>query len=120
MAPKGTYIPTIDSNLFFADDGRIYWYTSRNAYRNWNWDQHGLDKYIEESNIIGVELKREWWDDPSASTMPEIVDSQINANLDKAQPLPANISSYNGTGTEIKEPPRKECVRVYCMHRESS
>ena len=52
-APKGTYIPTIDVNLFFDNDDRIYMYLSRNAYRNWNWDAN-LGKYIEESNIIFV------------------------------------------------------------------
>src|SRR5690606_19656269 len=59
-APLGTYIPTIDADVFF-DDGRIYLYASRNAYRNWVWD-HELGKYIEESNIIAVELTRDWWD----------------------------------------------------------
>ncbi|KAH7123105.1 putative xylanase 9 [Dactylonectria macrodidyma] len=105
-APKGTYIPTIDPNIFFDNDGRIYLYTSRNAYRNWNWDDT-LGKYIEESNIIVVELARNWWDDPTASTMPEIVASQINIHSEDAPSLPANITSYNGTG-EIGHPPRKD------------
>ncbi len=105
-APKGIFIPTIDVNLFFARDSRIYFYYSRNAYRNWNWDAQ-LEKYIEESNILGVELRREWWDDPAAETMPEIVDEAKNANWASAPPIPANISSYNGTG-EIAEPPRKD------------
>ncbi|WYZ45809.1 hypothetical protein EsH8_IX_000034 [Colletotrichum jinshuiense] len=105
-APKGTYIPTIDPNIFFDKDGRIYLYTSRNAYRNWNWDD-GLGKYIEESNIIAVEMDRRWWDDPFARTMPEIASSQINIFADKAAKLPSNITSYNGTG-EIGNPPRKD------------
>ena len=63
-APKGTYIPTIDANVFFDDDGRMYLYYSRNAYRNWVWDED-LGKYIEESNIYAVELNTDWWDDPT-------------------------------------------------------
>ncbi|KAK1623155.1 beta-xylosidase [Colletotrichum phormii] len=105
-APKGTYIPTIDPNIFFDNDGRIYLYTSRNAYRNWNWDS-SLGKYIEESNIVVVELDRKWWDDPFARTMPEIASSQINLHADNATELPSNITSYNGTG-EIGDPPRKD------------
>ncbi|KAL6858150.1 hypothetical protein ACO1O0_005603 [Amphichorda felina] len=105
-APKGTYIPTIDVNIFFDEDDRIYLYVSRNAYRNWNWDAD-LGKYIEESNIIVVEMDRAWWDDPSASTMPEIIASQRNVHADDAPPLPADIASYSGTG-EIGDPPRKD------------
>jgi hypothetical protein len=104
-APKGTYIPTIDPNVFFDKDGRIYLYTSRNAYRNWNWDKD-LGKYIEESNIIAVELERDWWDDPTATTMPKIVASQIDLH-GNAPGLPDDIASYNGTG-EIGQPPRKD------------
>ena len=55
-APLGTYIPYIDPNVFFDDTGRIYLYFSRNAYRNWVWDD-ALGKYIEESNIYAVELE---------------------------------------------------------------
>ncbi|TDZ40424.1 hypothetical protein C8035_v004191 [Colletotrichum spinosum] len=106
LAPKGTYIPTIDPNIFFDRDGRVYLYTSRNAYRNWNWDER-LGKYIEESNIIVVELDRSWWDDPLAETMPEIAASEINKHAQHDEGLPANITSYNGTG-EIGEPPRKD------------
>ncbi|PGH16599.1 hypothetical protein AJ79_01705 [Helicocarpus griseus UAMH5409] len=105
-APKGTFIPTIDANVFFDNDGKIYLYTSRNAYRNWNWDE-ALGKYIEESNVIVVELERAWWDDPSASTMPEIISSQQNIHVGDAPELPSNITSYNGTGT-IGHPPRQD------------
>ncbi|KAK3196781.1 hypothetical protein K4F52_000125 [Lecanicillium sp. MT-2017a] len=105
-APKGTYIPTIDVNLFFDEDERVYMYVSRNAYRNWNWDA-ALGKYIEESNIIVVEMDRAWWDDPTASTMPEIHASQRDIHAKDAPQLPANITSYNGTG-EIGHPPRKD------------
>lgn len=105
-APKGTFIPTIDPNILFDEDGRVYLYTSRNAYRNWNWDED-RGKYIEESNIIVVELERDWWDDPEASTMPEIVASQKNVHAEEAPKLPCNITSYNGTG-ELGSPLRKD------------
>ncbi|KAI8304856.1 hypothetical protein K4K61_005832 [Colletotrichum sp. SAR11_59] len=106
QAPKGTYIPTIDPNIFFDKDGRIYLYTSRNAYRNWNWDEK-LGKYIEESNIIVVEMDRAWWDDPFARTMPDIASSEVDVHARDAPDLPSNITSYNGTG-EIGNPPRKD------------
>ncbi|KAI9154732.1 hypothetical protein HJFPF1_07289 [Paramyrothecium foliicola] len=105
-APKGTYIPTIDVNIFFDDDGRVYLYLSRNAYRNWNWDAQ-LGKYVEESNIIVVEMDRAWWDDPDAATMPAIIASEIDVHAKDAPRLPCNITSYNGTG-EIGRPPRKD------------
>ena len=78
-APLGTYIPTIDPDVFFDDDGRTYLYFSRNAYRNWVWDSD-LGKYIEESNIYAVELTNRWWHDPSGQTMPTITRSYRNAN----------------------------------------
>ncbi|EFX03910.1 beta-xylosidase [Grosmannia clavigera kw1407] len=105
-APRGTFIPTIDPNVFFDEDGRIYLYASRNAYRNWVWDTT-LGKHIEESNIIVVELESDWWDDPTAATMPEIVATQKNAMAADASPVPANITAYNGTGT-IGRPPRQD------------
>lgn len=78
-APKGVYIPFIDPNVFFDEDGRIYLYYSRNAYRNWVWDTD-LEKYIEESNIYAVELTSDWWNDPEGKTMPEIAPAYINSN----------------------------------------
>lgn len=105
-APKGTYIPHIDVNIFFDDDDKIYLYVSRNAYRNWNWDKT-LGKYIEESNIIMVEMERDWWDDPTASTMPEIIASQKDIHAKDAPKLPCDILKYNGTG-ELGKPPRKD------------
>ncbi|RZQ59273.1 hypothetical protein EWH70_35190 [Amycolatopsis suaedae] len=84
-APLGTYIPYIDPNVFFDDDGRIYLYFSRNAYRNWVWDTD-LGKYIEESNIYLVELTREWWDDPEGRTMPAIHPRYRDANRAPADP----------------------------------
>ena len=77
-APLGVYIPFIDPNVFF-DDGRLYLYYSRNAYRNWVWD-YDLGKYIEESNIYAVELTTAWWNDATGRTMPAIAPSYVNAN----------------------------------------
>ncbi|WP_031468254.1 glycoside hydrolase family 43 protein [Sciscionella sediminilitoris] len=77
-APRGTYIPMIDPNVFF-DNGRIYLYFSRNAYRNWVWDED-LGKYIEESNIYAVRLDSAWWNDPSGRTMPRIDPGYVDAN----------------------------------------
>lgn len=70
-APTGTYIPFIDPDVFFDTSGEIYLYYSRNAYRNWVWD-NDLRKYIEESNIYAVGLTRSWWNDPTGRTMPTI------------------------------------------------
>ena len=78
-APFGVYIPFIDPNVFFDDDGAIYLYYSRNAYRNWVWD-YDLGKYIEESNIYAVELSTDWWNDATGRTMPAITPSYVNAN----------------------------------------
>ena len=78
-APLGVYIPTIDPDVFFDQDGRQYLYFSRNAYRNWVWDTD-LGKYVEESNILAVELTRDWWNDPHGATMPSIAPRFIGAN----------------------------------------
>ncbi|TBU47364.1 glycoside hydrolase family 43 protein [Dichomitus squalens] len=70
-APKGTYIPSIDPDVFWDDDGSIWLFFSRNAYRNWVWsDEFG--KYIEESNIYAVRLDNAWWNDPHAKTLPSV------------------------------------------------
>lgn len=60
-----------------------------------------------ESNVVAVQLQRDWWDDPSARTMPEVISSEKDKHADDARPLPRNITSYNATG-EIGDPPRKE------------
>jgi hypothetical protein len=92
-APLGTYIPFIDPDVYFDDDGRIYLYFSRNAYRNWVWDTD-LGKYIEESNIYAVELTRSWWDDPTGQTKPAIADSYRNANVRPGAPAGARRDGY--------------------------
>jgi beta-xylosidase len=78
-APLGIYIPAIDPDVYFAPDGREYLYFSRNAYRDWVWDTD-LNKYVEESNILAVELTSAWWNDPRGATMPSIVPRYVGAN----------------------------------------
>ncbi len=85
-APLGVYIPFIDPNVFFDDDGRLYLYYSRNAYRNWVWD-YDLSKYIEESNIYAVELTANWWNDATGRTMPAITPAYVNANKEPGDTL---------------------------------
>ncbi|TRM68440.1 glycoside hydrolase family 43 protein [Schizophyllum amplum] len=70
-APNGTYIPSIDANVFFDDSGSIWLFFSRNAYRNWVWDDV-FGEYVEESNIYAVQLDEAWWHDPDATTMPAV------------------------------------------------
>jgi Glycosyl hydrolases family 43 len=84
-APLGVYIPTIDADVYFDADGRQYLYFSRNAYRNWNWDAD-LGKYVEESNILAVELTRDWWSDPRGRTMPSIAPRFAGANAGPGGP----------------------------------
>lgn len=74
-AKKGVYIPSIDVDLFF-DDGRIYMYYSRCCYRNNLYDPQ-FRKYIEESNILGVELDSSFWYDKTATMVPRIKDIEI-------------------------------------------
>ena len=83
-APLGVYIPTIDANLYF-EDGRIHLYYSRNAYRNWVWDPW-LEKYIETSNILAVELTTDWWHDPEGATMPTCTDTYRGATASPGGP----------------------------------
>ncbi|GAB2761688.1 hypothetical protein GCM10027174_42920 [Salinifilum aidingensis] len=84
-APLGTYVPTIDPTLLF-DDGRIYLYFSRNAYRNWVWD-HDLGKYVEEAGIYAVELDPAFWNDPTGTTPPRIADAYRDANGAPGDPV---------------------------------
>src|SRR3954447_7792477 len=93
QAPLGTYIPTIDPNVFFAPDGKMYLYASRNAYRNWNWDTD-LGKYIEESDIIAVPLDSAWWNDPKGRTMPGIAPSYRGANDRPGGPVGPRRDKY--------------------------
>ncbi|HCC35753.1 MAG TPA: hypothetical protein DEQ02_09050, partial [Ruminococcaceae bacterium] len=78
-APKGVYLPFIDANVFFDDNGDIYLYYSRNAYRNWVWDTD-LGKYIEESNIYAVKLTTDWWNTDGEPVMPKIDPASRDAN----------------------------------------
>ncbi|WP_199439700.1 glycoside hydrolase family 43 protein [Umezawaea beigongshangensis] len=92
-APLGTYIPFIDPDVFFDADGRIYLYFSRNAYRNWVWDD-ALGKYVEESNIYAVELTGDWWSDPTGRTVPSIAPAYRNANLAPEDPPGTRKDGY--------------------------
>ncbi len=68
--PKGVYIPTIDADFFIDTDGRMYLYYSRCCYGNCLFDP-SLHKYVEESNILGVELDPSFWYDKEAKTQPK-------------------------------------------------
>ncbi|KAJ8077412.1 hypothetical protein PM082_001842 [Marasmius tenuissimus] len=88
-APKGTYIPFIDPNVFFDydDSGElngIYLFFSRNCYRNWIWDDK-YAKYVEESNIYVVKLDEKWWWDPEARTLPRVHQEFRDLNDGKAE-----------------------------------
>lgn len=69
-APKGKYIPIIDVNLLFDDD-RIFMYFSRCCYMNCRYDEK-YKKFIEESNVAGIELETDWWFDKEAKMMPKV------------------------------------------------
>lgn len=69
-APKGVFLSSIDANLFFDND-KIYLYFSRCCYKNYTYDKE-LNKFIEESNILGVELDRSFFDDINASINPTV------------------------------------------------
>lgn len=92
-ASLGTYIPSIDPNVFWDDDGSIWLFFSRNAYRNWVWSDE-FDRYIEESNIYAVRLDDAWWNDPEAQTLPAVHESY----RDVYQGQPAGwVDSVNDT-----------------------
>ncbi len=84
-APLGTYIPTIDPDVYFGPGGRQYLFYSRNAYRNWVWDDQ-LGKYIESSDILAVPLTRAWWNDPTGRTMPSIAPAYRGAKASPGGP----------------------------------
>ncbi|QGK72292.1 family 43 glycosylhydrolase [Allosaccharopolyspora coralli] len=135
-APKGTYLPFIDPNVFFDGD-RIFLYFSRNAYRNWVWD-HDLSKYIEESNVYAVELTTDWWNDPAGGTAPTVHPDYVNANLgpddppgtrkdgytpildygsDKQEWENAHVDDYAETGGEKKDRRWEEGTTTVKAHR---
>lgn len=94
-APRGTYLSTIDANVMF-DDNRIYLYYSRCCYHNCVYDEN-LHRYIEESNILGVELNTDWWFDKDAKTMPTVKEEFIgyNDNHTRRQDKFINIINYH-------------------------
>jgi GH43 family beta-xylosidase len=84
-APLGTYIPTIDPDVYFGPGGKQYLFYSRNAYRNWVWDDQ-LGKYIESSDILAVPLTTAWWNDPTGRTMPSIAPAYRGAKASPGGP----------------------------------
>ncbi len=83
--PEGPFVPnadpirksySIDPCVFKDDDGKIYLYYSRCCYRNWVYDD-SLKKFIEESNILCVELDNKWWFDKEGKMMPTISSKYI-------------------------------------------
>ncbi|MDR1061391.1 MAG: family 43 glycosylhydrolase [Clostridiales bacterium] len=110
-APKGVYIPFIDANVFFDDDGRIYFYYSRNAYRNWVWDD-ALGKYIEESNIYAVELNTDWWTADGEPTMPTVKSAYINANKAPGDASPGRMDGFVPAINYASEPQSWENAHV--------
>lgn len=69
-AKVGTFISTIDANLYFEED-RIYLYFSRCCYKHYTFDKE-FNKFIEESNILCTELDRSFFDDPEGKTNPSV------------------------------------------------
>lgn len=67
------YVPSIDANLLF-DDGHIYLYFSRCCYGNKRYDPKEK-LYIEESQILGVELDPSFWK-AKVPVMPEILEEE--------------------------------------------
>lgn len=95
---KGEYLSTIDVNLFFDDDNRIYLYFSRCCYHNAVFDVK-LNKYIEESNICAVELDRDWWISPTP-IMPTIKKEYIHVQSNNRQDKFVSIISYKNDPQE--------------------
>lgn len=77
--PEGVYIPTIDADFFIDDDKRMYLYFSRCCYRNCLYDP-SLHKYVEESNILGVELDPSFWYDKEAKIQPRPTKEYIHVD----------------------------------------
>jgi hypothetical protein len=83
LAPKGVYLPSIDPNLFI-DDGHFYLFFSRCCYKNCLYDPH-YRKFIEESDILAVELDPAFWYDPEAKTMPSIRKENLGYDAKKTR-----------------------------------
>ncbi|MDR1440641.1 MAG: family 43 glycosylhydrolase [Clostridiales bacterium] len=111
MAPVGVYLPFIDPNVFFDDNGDIYLYYSRNAYRNWVWDTD-LEKYVEESNIYAVKLTTDWWNTDGTPVMPTIDPSYINANAGPGGGLGARKDGFVPVISYKNEPQAWENAHV--------
>ena len=99
-APKGVYLSMIDVNLFF-DENRIYMFYSRCCYMNCLFDEK-YQKFVEESNIVAVELNTEWWYDPEAKTMPTIKQEYLGYDEDvtRREDKFVNIITYHNEPQE--------------------
>ncbi len=99
-APKGVYLSMIDVNLFF-DENKIYMFYSRCCYMNCLFDEE-YQKFIEESNIVAVELNTDWWFDKEAKTMPSIKNEYVGYNSENTirQDKFVNIITYHNEKQE--------------------
>ena len=67
---------------------------SRCCYRNCIFDEE-YQKFIEESNIVAVELDTSWWFDKEAKTMPTIKKEYLSYNNNQRQDKFINIITYH-------------------------
>lgn len=93
LAPRGGYLSMIDVNLFF-DEEKIYMFYSRCCYRNCLYDEE-YNRFVEESNIVAVELNTDWWYDKEAKTMPTIKKEYSSYSEDRRQDKFVNIITYH-------------------------
>lgn len=70
-APKGTYVPLIDIDIFF-ENNRAYFYFSRCCYKDFVYDVE-LGKFIEESHILCAEFDPSFWHDKQGQEMPKLM-----------------------------------------------
>ena len=85
-AKKGLHLSSIDVNVFFDDDGKIYLYFSKCAYPNWTYDEK-YHKFIEESNICAVELNTDWYTDKEGNKPVTIAREFIDSNRNNDSPV---------------------------------
>lgn len=95
----GVYVPTIDADLFFEDDGKIFLFFSRCCYLNYVYDE-AFDKYIEESNISCIELENDFWFDKEGKTMPKIKKEYIRYIDGARKDTFKNIINYQMSSQE--------------------
>lgn len=57
---KGSSVPLIDADILIDENKKIYMYCSRICYKSFRYDKE-YKRYIEASEIIGVELENSWY-----------------------------------------------------------